>query len=116
MSGARREAGVDWARMGVEFRAVSGFYRSLGEQARRAARGEALPPVVPPNDELAFVGEFLVWKGRPVWWTGEPADPALTQGLEAPGLVDPELVSRPLPAPKPRRRGVSRFLHALGLI
>jgi hypothetical protein len=100
----------------IESRVRHAFYDALYDQAEQAKRGEALVPVVPPGDELTFVDGFLVWKGRPVWWSGESSNPALTEGLEGPGLVDPELVSKPLPAPKPRRRGVSRFLHAIGLI
>lgn len=91
------------------------FYRALFEQAQRARYGQALMPITPPDDELTYVDGFLVWEGRPVWWSGETANPALTKGLEGPGIINPEVISRP-PEPEPRRRGIGRFLHALGLI
>lgn len=51
--------------------AEQGFYSSLGEQARRAMRGQAPVPDVPLRTELEFVDGWLVWKGRPVWWSGQ---------------------------------------------
>lgn len=87
----------------AEFRARDDFLSSLFEQAERAKRGEALLPVVPPSDELTYVDGFLVWNGRPVWWSGESGSAAATAGLEGPGIVDRSLVSRPLPAPEPAR-------------
>lgn len=98
----------------IESRARFAFYDALFDQAERAKRGEALAPEVPPGDELTFVDGFLIWKGRPVWWSGESANPSLSEGLEGPGLINPGATSRPLPVP--RRRRLGRFLHALGLI
>jgi hypothetical protein len=108
------EVPIDWERERAESRAIHGFYRALGEQARRAGRGEALLPMIPPLEELVFVDGFLVWNGRPVWWSGEPGSSAGREDLEGPGLINPEATSRPLPIP--RRRRLGRFLHALGLI
>lgn len=97
----------------AEFRARDDFLRALFELAERAKRGEALLPVVPPSDELTYVDGFLVWNGRPVWWSGESGSAAATTGLEGPGIVDRSLVSKPLPAPEPAhtRPSLRRWLR-----
>ena len=68
---------------------------------------------MPPNEELTFVNGFVVWQGHPVWWSGEAAG---SPGPESrgPGIVNPRVTTQP-PSFR-RRRGISRFLHALGLI
>jgi hypothetical protein len=48
-----------------------GFYGSLLEEYRRALRGQAPFPLVPEAKELEFVDGWLVWKGEPVWWSGQ---------------------------------------------
>lgn len=98
----------------AEFRARDDFYKALFDQAERAKRGEALLPVVPPADELTYVDGFLVWNGRPVWWSGESSSAALTAGLNGPGLLDTSVVSRPLPEAKPHRNR-PRLQRWLGL-
>jgi hypothetical protein len=52
------------------FDAEQSFYDSLLEQARRAKDGETSAPEVPDDSELRFVDGWLVWRGRPVWWSG----------------------------------------------
>lgn len=100
-----------WRALAAELEAEQGFYKALGEQAERAKRGEALLPVVPPVDELTYVDGFLVWKGRPVWWSGQGGSTAVAAGLAEPGLIEPSLLARPLPEPKPRRTRLRRWFH-----
>ncbi|HLM68223.1 MAG TPA: hypothetical protein VK358_11880 [Longimicrobium sp.] len=97
----------------AEFRARDDFYKALFEQAELAKRGEALLPVVPPVDELTYVDGFLVWKGRPVWWSGGSGSTAVTASLDGPGLIDPPFLSQPAPEPQPRRAGprLRRWFH-----
>lgn len=53
------------------------FMQSLLEQQRRALRGEAAPPEMPaPTDQMELVDGWLMWKGRPVWWSGQRAGSA----------------------------------------
>jgi hypothetical protein len=58
----------------ARFDAVQAFYRSLEEQVERARQGKAAIPDVPPRSELEFIDGWLVWKGRPVWWSGYRPD------------------------------------------
>ena len=96
----------------LEMCAKQDFYRALYQQAERAKRGEAPLPAVPVHSELEFTDGFLMWNGRPVWWSGESKSPALTAGLKGPGIIDPDLVSQPLaaPAPSPQRGRLRRLL------
>jgi hypothetical protein len=50
-----------------------GYFSSLLEQQRRAIHGKDLTPVLPDSSELEFVDGWLLWKGRPVWWSGDGA-------------------------------------------
>lgn len=105
MSKLGRAGNIDWQAFLAEMVATQDFYRALGKQAELAKHGEASLPVVPPVEELTFVDGFLVWNGRPVWWSGESRSAAVTKGLEQPGFVDQSLVSRPVLVPeRPRRR------------
>jgi hypothetical protein len=47
------------------------FYASLASQAQRAMRGAAPIPDVPAHSEMDFIDGWLMWKGKPVWWSGE---------------------------------------------
>lgn len=47
------------------------FYASLASQAQRAMRGAAPIPDVPVRSELELVDGWLMWKGQPVWWSGQ---------------------------------------------
>lgn len=87
-----------WKTLAAELEAEQGFYRALAEQAERAKRGEAPLPEVPPHAELTFADGFLIWKGRPVWWSGKSASTTATQGLAGPGLVNPPVLVAPSPA------------------
>lgn len=49
------------------------FLESLVEQQRRALRDDVAAPEVPPGRELELVDGWLMWKGKPVWWSGERA-------------------------------------------
>jgi hypothetical protein len=110
----RLEAGiVDWQAFLAEMIAKQDFYRALGRQAELARRGEAGLPIVPPTEELAFVDGFLVWKGRPVWWSGEGGPALATSGVEGPGFVNTDAITRPVPLPAPSRS--PGFLSWLGL-
>jgi hypothetical protein len=83
------------------------LYASLVEQQRRAIRDEAAPPEVPPAQELEFVDGWLVWKGRPVWWSG------YRSGAEAGNGADRPATRLPLPhsatEARPRRRHLFRL-------
>jgi hypothetical protein len=68
---AAQSSGKDWPAIEASLRARREFYESLYAQAEGAERGEVMPPTVPPNDELTDVDGFLIWKGRPVWWSGQ---------------------------------------------
>lgn len=83
-------------------RAVHAYYRSLGEQADRAMRGEALVPVVPPASELEFVDGWLIWKGRPVWWSGYR--PHQQSGHREGSAAPRECVPPPSTGRRPKRR------------
>ena len=109
MSDGRNGSGAVSRRL-AEFRARDDFYRALFDQAERARRGEALLPVVPPADALTYVDGFLVWKGRPVWWSGESRSAALTAGMVDSGFMNADVISRPLPQPEPRHPGLLRRL------
>lgn len=89
----------------IEFRARSAYYDFLFEQAKRVRRGEALPFQVPPGDELEFVDGWLVWNGRPVWWSGHrPAGaPAAVDGGDVPGPPELEPLRHPVQS-RPKRR------------
>lgn len=75
------------------------FYESLDEQARRAMSGEGPVPEVPERSELEFVDGWLVWKGRPVWWSGQRAGsafPAMTaSAADTPGGAGAPVRQRP---------------------
>ncbi|WP_420127545.1 hypothetical protein [Longimicrobium sp.] len=60
----------------ARFDAVQAYYQSLLEQVERARQGKAVIPEVPPRSELDFIDGWLVWKGRPVWWSGYRPDGA----------------------------------------
>lgn len=100
---------IDWNAVLAETVAKQDFYRALGSQCELAKRGEAVPPIVPPAVELAFVDGFLVWKGRPVWWAGASQSAAATSGMEEPGFVNADAITRPRPLPA-RRPGLLRRL------
>lgn len=53
------------------------YLESLVEQQRRAIRGEIAAPEIPARgDKMELVDGWLMWKGRPVWWSGERAGDA----------------------------------------
>ena len=70
---AVRALAADASKTGAESIAKREFYASLIEQFECAKRGTAFLPDVPPAGELTFVNGFLVWRGRPVWWSAEGA-------------------------------------------
>jgi hypothetical protein len=85
--------------------AVVDYYASLARQAQRAMHGESPVPEVPKQWELEFVDGWLVWKGRPVWWSGQRASgasPAVTS--------EPADVSAVVVAPARERRRLRRLL------
>jgi hypothetical protein len=54
------------------------YLESLLEQQRRAIRGEVAAPDIPAlDDELELVDGWLLWNGRPVWWSGQRASDAV---------------------------------------
>ena len=89
---------VDWAFMAADLRARSGFYKALVAEGRAAFLRGAELPVMPPNDELTFVDGFLIWNGRPVWYSGEGRGTAAA-GMDGPGFVETTLLAGPRAAP-----------------
>ena len=80
------------------------FYESLDEQARQAMCGEGSIPEVPDRSELEFVNGWLVWKGQPVWWSGERTGGSASPGVST--LIESLPVAVSAPArerPKLRR-------------
>jgi hypothetical protein len=94
---------IDWHAALAETIAKQDFYRALGEQIERAERREVMFPVVPPVEELRFVDGFLLWQGRPVWYSGEGRASPAAASLDGPGFVETSVLERPLPAPEPAR-------------
>lgn len=84
------------------------LYASLVEQQRRAIRDEAAPPEVPPAQELEFVDGWLVWKGRPVWWSGDRPDFTVEDEANPPTTWAPAL-TRSTAKARPRRRHLFRL-------
>jgi hypothetical protein len=95
---------VDWELLRADSHARQGFYKALRDEAERAFRRGAALPVVPPNDELAFVDGFLIWNGRPVWWSGEGTTSAATSKLDRPGFVNTDMFTTPAPRPVQAQR------------
>jgi hypothetical protein len=95
---------IDWQAFLAEMVAKQDFYRALGKQIELAKRGEAVVPIVPPTEELSFVDGFLVWKGRPVWWSGEGGTAAATSGMDGPGFLNAETITHPVVRTGPIRR------------
>lgn len=85
------------------------LYASLVEQQRRAIRDQAAPPEVPPAQELEFVDGWLVWKGRPVWWSGDRPDSTVENGTDHPPTRAPVLPHSATEA-RPKRRPLFRLL------
>jgi hypothetical protein len=86
------------------------FLESLLEQERRALRGEVAAPEVPDSSELELVDGWLMWKGRPVWWSGQrvtgDAASAADQPASAPApLATPSLAAQT----RPKRRRLLRL-------
>jgi hypothetical protein len=104
---------IDWQAFLAETIAVQDFYRALGEQVERAKRREVMLPVVPPVEELTFVDGFLLWKGRPVWYSGEGRTAPAAGRMDGPGFLETSVLSRPLPGPDPPRprRSLRRWLR-----
>lgn len=87
----------------IEFRARSAYFDFLFREAQRVKRGEALPFKVPRGDELEFVDGWLVWNGRPVWWSGYRPNgaPGAVDGGDEPG---PPVLEPPRDPAPPRRK------------
>lgn len=100
------------ALMAADLRARSGFYKAIVEEARDAFRRGQELPVMPPNDELTFVDGFLVWKGRPVWYSGEGRG-AVAALMDGPGFVETGILAgaREVPHPSSGRPGLRRWLR-----
>jgi hypothetical protein len=47
------------------------YYRHLYDQAVRALHQRGAVPAVPQPSELDFVDGHLIWRGRPVWPSGD---------------------------------------------
>jgi hypothetical protein len=111
MSSQQTTGKIDWEAVLAETIARQDFYRALGKQLELAQRGEAGVPMVPPTEELTFVDGFLVWKGRPVWWSGAPGSTAPKAELATPGLLNPDvLMASPPVRDRPRERaGLRRW-------
>jgi hypothetical protein len=93
----------------ARLRAEVALYTSLVEQQRRAIRDEAAPPEVPPAQELEFVDGWLVWKGRPVWWSGYRSGSRAGNGAaDHPPTRAPALPHSAAEA-RPRRRHLFRL-------
>lgn len=106
---------IDWTAVLAETVAKQDFYRALGRQIERAGRGEVGLPQVPPVDELAFVDGFLVWNGRPVWWSGESSSAAVTERLHQPGFVEASITSPPVPVVERPHRARPHLRRWFGL-
>lgn len=106
---------IDWNALLAETIAIQDFYRALSEQIERAKRREALLPVVPPVGELAYVDGFVLWKGRPVWYSDEARGIPAAAGTNGRGFVDESVLARPLPEPESGpadvRPGLRRWLR-----
>lgn len=94
---------VDWHYLRADSLARQGFFKALQAESEEAYRQGTPFPVVPPNDELAFVDGFLLWKGRPVWYSGEGRGTAAAS-MERPGFVETTLLAGPGAAPPANAR------------
>lgn len=55
------------------------YLESLVEQQRRALLGDVAAPEVPARgDKMELVDGWLMWKGQPVWWSGERTEGSAT--------------------------------------
>lgn len=100
----RCDAGDDACQVARRLLGEEAYYASLGGQARRAARGEAPVPQVPPRSELRFADGWLVWNGRPVWWAGSGPDGSSSSARTTGGVE-----ARPAPR-SPERSRLRRLL------
>lgn len=82
-----------------------GFLTSLVEQHRRAIHGRDRTPDVPDSSELEFVDGWLMWKGRPVWWSGHRP-----QGESAAAPAPAASAPQQAPAPARERPKLRRLL------
>jgi anti-sigma factor RsiW len=103
---------AEWEQFLAASRARRAFYKALQAEAERAFERGADLPEVPPNHELTFVDGFLVWKGRPVWWSGESRSSAASAELRGPGLLNEHVLARgtPLRSPATERPSLRRWL------
>lgn len=104
---------TEWELFLAASRARQAFYKALQAESQRAFERGADLPEVPPNHELAFVDGFLVWNGRPVWWSGESRSAAVTAGLNGPGLLNRSVLAHgtPLRSPTTERPSLRRWLR-----
>lgn len=102
----------EWESFLAASRARREFYKALGVESRRAFERGADLPEVPPREELVYVDGFLVWKGRPVWWSGESQSSAVTAELKGPGLLNENVLAHgtPLRDRSPERPSLRRRL------
>jgi hypothetical protein len=103
---------TEWELFLAASRARQAFYKALGVETQRAFDRGADLPEVPPSRELVYVDGFLVWKGRPVWWSGEGRSSAITANLEGPGLLNEGVLAHgtPLRDRTPERPSLRRRL------
>lgn len=103
---------TDWEFLRLDSLARQGFYKALQAEAEEAYRRGTAFPIVPPNDELTFVDGFLMWKGRPVWYSGEGRGARAAAHMGGPGFVETTLLAGPREAPAHRRSGLRRLIGA----
>lgn len=103
---------VDWKLMRADSRARQGFFKALQAESEAAFRRGHELPVIPLNEELTFIDGFLVWKGRPVWYSGEGCG-RVAGMMDGPGFMQTPMFARPDPEPRPAPApyGLRRWLR-----
>lgn len=101
---------IDRELMLADMHARQGFYKALVAEGRELFRRGQPLPVMPPNDELTFVDGFLIWKGRPVWYSGEGRG-TVAANMEGPGFVETAMLAGPRETPAPAGSGLRRLVR-----
>ena len=95
---------TDHAGDALRVNAIVDYYESLATQAQRAMHEDAPVPEVPDRRDLELVGGWLMWKGQPVWWSGERTGGSASPAVSTPTECLPVAATAPArERPKLRR-------------